>query len=274
MSTLEQTQYAWDEIAAGYEEFVTPSHIRLAKETLRLAGLRSGMRFLDVASGTGALSFPAARLGAQVTAADISPDMIRRLNARARKEGLSNLEGYVMDGHNLNLEDGTFDISASQFGVILMKDLPQALREMVRVTRSGGKVVIAAFGPPDQVEFLRFFLKAMKAVIPSFAGLPMDPPPLPFQVSDPEKLRQVMASTGLKNIRLERVNEELAFQSGNHLWNWVTNSHPIGADMVTDLTNEQALAVQQVLDEMLHERSNKSGAVVLTNPTNIGIGTI
>ena len=270
----EQTRKAWDDISPGYDEFVTPSHISLAKKTLRLAGLRSGMRFLDVAAGTGSLSLPAARLGAQVTATDISPDMIRRLNSRAREEGLSNLESYVMDGHNLDLDDGAFDISASQYGVMLMLDLPQALREMARVTRPGGQVVVVAFGSLAQVEFLRFFLRAMKAVVPSFAGLPMDPPPLPFQASDPEKLRQVMASAGMKDIRVERVNEELVFQSGNHLWNWVTNSHPIGADMVADLSKEQAFAIQQLLDDMLHERSKKSSAAVLITPTNIGIGTI
>jgi len=56
------------------------------------------MRFLDVAAGTGALSIPAARLGAQVMATDISPAMVKRLNARAREEGLPNLDARVMDG--------------------------------------------------------------------------------------------------------------------------------------------------------------------------------
>jgi ubiquinone/menaquinone biosynthesis C-methylase UbiE len=273
MLTQEQIKNAWDDIASGYDEFVTPSHNGLAEKTLRLAGLHFGMHFLDVAAGTGALSLPAARLGAHVVATDISPAMIQRLNARAREEGLSNLEGYVKDGHNLDLDDDSFDISASQYGVMLLQDLPQALGEMARVTRPGGRVLVTAFGPPTQVEFLKFFLGAMKAVIPGFAGLPMDPPPLPFQVSDPEKLRQEMASAGLKDIRIERVSEELAFQSGKHLWNWVTNSHPIGANMVADLTEKQAFAVQQVLDDMLKERADGSGPAILTNPGNIGIGT-
>ena len=112
----EQTRNAWDEIASGYDQFVTPSHNSLAEKTLRLAGLRSGMHFLDVAAGTGALSLPAARLAAQVVATDISPVMIQRLNARALEEGLSNLEGYVMDGHNLDLlpawEAGTLSRAA------------------------------------------------------------------------------------------------------------------------------------------------------------------
>ena len=58
-----------------------------ANEGLRRADLRPGMRFLDVAAGSGALSIPAARLGAQVLAADMSPVMLERLKARARKPG-------------------------------------------------------------------------------------------------------------------------------------------------------------------------------------------
>jgi 2-polyprenyl-3-methyl-5-hydroxy-6-metoxy-1,4-benzoquinol methylase len=99
-----QTRDAWDDIAAGYDEFVTPTHMWLANEGLRRAGLRSGMRFLDVAAGSGALSLPAARLGAQVLAVDLSPNMLERLKARARKEGL-NLQTRVMDGHALELEE-------------------------------------------------------------------------------------------------------------------------------------------------------------------------
>ena len=66
MTTQEQvqTRAAWDTIAAGYDEFVTPTHMWLAKKGLSRADLRSGMRFLDVAAGSGALSIPAARLGA------------------------------------------------------------------------------------------------------------------------------------------------------------------------------------------------------------------
>ena len=67
MTTLEQIRNAWDSIAAGYDEFVTPSGgWALPEDALRRVGLRPGMRFLDVAAGSGALSIPAARLGAQV----------------------------------------------------------------------------------------------------------------------------------------------------------------------------------------------------------------
>ena len=109
---------SWNALAEGYDRYVTPSHIGLAEEALRRADLRSGMRFLDVAPGSGALTLPAARLGAQVVGADISPVMVERLDARARSEGLANVDARVMDGHELELEDDSFDIAGSQFGVM------------------------------------------------------------------------------------------------------------------------------------------------------------
>ena len=120
----EQTRAAWDKIATGYDEFVTARKMWVGNEGLRRAGLHPGMRFLDVAAGSGALSIPAARLGARVLSTDISPVMLERLKARARKEGL-NIETRVMDGHALELEDNTFDIAGSQFGVMLFPDMPR-----------------------------------------------------------------------------------------------------------------------------------------------------
>lgn len=272
MRTQERTRNAWDELAVGYDQFVTPSHSSLAEQALRLVGLRAGMRFLDVAAGTGALSIPAARLGAQVVATDISPAMIARLDARVSVEGLANVQSCVMDAHALDLEDDTFDVSASQYGVMLLPDLPRGLRELARVTRPGGRVLLIAFGSPNKVEFLGFFLSAMKAAIPGFRGLPMDPPPLPFQVADPARLREEMEKAGLGDVRVKTVDERLPFQSAGHLWFWVTNSNPIGADLVAGLTDAQVLSVQKVLDDMLRERAAGSRVAMLTNPVNIGIG--
>src|SRR5687767_15274872 len=104
MDTLENTRAAWDRIAPGYDRTNTPTQMWLGNEGLRRVGLRSGMRFLDVAAGSGALSIPAARLGARVLATDQSPRMLQLLEARAANEGLG-IETRVMDGHALELDD-------------------------------------------------------------------------------------------------------------------------------------------------------------------------
>jgi ubiquinone/menaquinone biosynthesis C-methylase UbiE len=273
MAEQAQIEHAWTEIAPGYDEHVTPANMAIAEGALQRVGLRPGMRVLDVAAGSGALSLPAARTGAEVLATDLSPAMVERLEARAREEGLSNLEARVMDGHHLDLEDDTFDLSGSQFGVMLFPDLPRGLSELARVTKPGGQVLLVTMGPPAEIEFLGYFLEAVKSVVPGFAGLPMDPPPLPFQVADPERLREALADAGLSDVRVETANHRLAFESGPEMWDWVTASNPIGADLVADLSEEDETAAQRALDGMLRERSGGGEPAVLNNTVNIGTGT-
>jgi ubiquinone/menaquinone biosynthesis C-methylase UbiE len=264
---------AWDAIAEGYDRYVAPQELDLANEALRLAGLRAGERFLDVAAGTGGLSLPAARLGAQVLATDWSPAMIERFEARVREEGLSNAEGRVMDCHALGLPDDSFDVTGSQFGVMLVPDQPRALREMVRVTKTGGRVLVIAYGFPTELDFLQFFISALKAVAPEFPGLPDDPPPLEFQISDPQVFRRRLTDAGLKSVRVERTAERPTFAAGQEMWDWVLYGNPIPGLLVADLGEDERARLRQVLDGMLRERAGANGQAVLANAVNIGIGT-
>ncbi|MFD1564497.1 class I SAM-dependent methyltransferase [Haloarchaeobius amylolyticus] len=273
MAEQTEIQNAWTEIAPEYDEFVTPANVAIAEVALQRAGISPAMRMLDVAAGSGALSLPAARAGAEVLGTDISPAMVDRLEARAREEGLTTLEVRIMDGHDLALEDDTFDIAGSQFGVMLFPGLQQGLSELARVTRPGGRVLLVTMGPPSEIEFLGLFLEAVESVVPGFTGLPMDPPPLPFQVSDPAALREKLADAGLADICVETANHRLEFESGTQMWDWVTASNPIGAEMVTDLTAEQMAAAQMALDDRLRERSGERGPAVVNNTVNIAIGT-
>lgn len=264
----------WDRIAPGYDEFVTPSHVWLANEGLRRAELRAGMRFLDVAAGSGALSIPAARLGAQVLATDQSHAMLERLGARARKEGLD-IEVRVMDGHALALGNDAFDMAGSQFGVMLFPDMPRGIREMARVVKPGGRVLMHAYGAPREIEFLGFLVQALQRVRPDFHGLPMDPPPLPLQLHDPERLRRELAAAGLRGVTVETITETLAFPTGESLWNWLVSSNPIVETVLGSLglSREERAVVRQALAELVRERAAGGGVARLTNPINIGIGT-
>jgi SAM-dependent methyltransferase len=264
---------AWDAIAGGYDEFVAPGEAPFANAGLRLAGLTSGQRFLDVAAGPGGLSLPAARLGAKVLATDWSPAMIERFEARVRDEGLSNAVGRVMDAHDLKIADNTFDVTGSQFGVMLVPDQPLALREMVRVTKPGGRVLLIAYGSPDDFETLQLFIAALQTVVPGFEGLPDDPPPLDFQVADPELMRHRLIDAGLKDVVVDTTHKErVEFGSGQQMWDWVLNSNPIAGMIVGDLTAEQQARVRQVLGRMIRGRSGGHGPAVLTAPLNIGVG--
>ena len=265
---------AWDRLAAGFDAYVTPSGIGIGDAALAAIGLGPGQRFLDVAAGSGALGIAAARRGAEVTAIDFSPAMIERLEARVIAAGLENVRSQVMDGNHLAFEDDTFDATGSQFGVMLFPDIGRGLREMARVTRPGGKVMVITMGPPSQVEFLTHFLGALQTAVPDFPGLPQDPPPLPMRLADPDRLAREMRQAGLREVRVERTTYEVEHPSAQHLWDWVTSSNPIGAMMVAGVSPEQRAAALNVMDEMLRERSRGVGPAVLRNAVNVGLGSV
>jgi SAM-dependent methyltransferase len=254
---------------------VTPQEVDLADEALRLVRLERGQRFHDVAAGTGGLSLPAARLGAQVLATDWSPAMIERFEACVREEGLSGAEGLVMDCHALDLPDDSFDVTGSQFGVMLVPDQPRALREMVRVTKPGGRALVIAYGFPAEFQALQVFISALKVIAPEFPGLPDDPPPLEFQVADPEVLRGRLTDAGLRDVHVEHTAERPRFASGQEMWDWMIYSNPITGMVVADLdlTDYRQARLRQILDGMLRELAGQNGQATLTNRVNIGIGT-
>jgi ubiquinone/menaquinone biosynthesis C-methylase UbiE len=268
------TRAAWDRIAPSYDQTNTPTQMWLASEGLRRVGIRPGMRFLDVAAGSGALSIPAARLGAEVLAIDQSPVMLELLTARARQEGLT-VETRVMDGHALALSDNSFDVVGSQFGVMLFPDMPKGIREMARVTGPGGAALLHAYGDPHHIDFLGFLIAALQSVRLTFNGPPTDPPPLEFQLADPERVRCEFAAAGLKNIRVETVSEATEFESGNTLWDWIIASNPIVECLLgpLNLTTDEIEVVKQALERMVRNRAGDNRAARLTNPVNIAIGT-
>lgn len=264
---------AWDAIAHLYDEHVAAGEADLANAGLRLAGLEPGQTFLDVCAGTGGLGLPAARLGAKVLATDWSPRMIEHFATRAAAERLE-AEGRVMDCHALDLDDDTFDVTGSQFGVMLVPDQARAIREMVRVTRPGGRVLLTAYGDPSQFEALQFFLGAIQAVVPDFEGLDDDEPMLEFQVADPEVLRQRLVEAGLRDVTVDTAQQErVEVRSGQHFWDWALGGNPTPGLLVADLTDQQRTDIIAVLDGMVRERGDAQGMTVLSAPLNIAVGT-
>jgi SAM-dependent methyltransferase len=270
-----ETSAAWDRIASGYDRTNTPTQMWLGNEGLRHARIRPGMRFLDVAAGSGALSIPAARLGADVTAVDQSAAMLGLLTARANKEGLK-VATHVMDGHELRFDDDTFDAAGSQFGVMLFPDMPRGIREMARVVKPAGRVLMSVYGDPHRIDFLGFFVRAVRAVRPGFDGPPPDPPPLPFQLQDPRRLRDELVAAGLRDVQVETIQESTKFRSGQELWEWIVWSNPIVEGILGELQLREGERerIESAMGELVRERAGSGDAAVLTNPINIGVGTV
>ena len=200
--------------------------------------------------------------------------MVSQFESRARSEGLSDASARVMDAHELELEDDRFDVTGSQFGVMLVPDQASALREMVRVTKPGGRVLLVAYGAPEEFEALQLFIAALRTVAPDFDGLP-DPPPLDFQVSDPDVLRERLAAAGLQDVEVDTGQQErLELSAGQQLWDWMFFSNPITEVILDEVGVSEADRgrMRSSLEEMIRERAGGVGAALLTAPLNVGWG--
>ncbi|WP_246850134.1 class I SAM-dependent methyltransferase [Rufibacter roseolus] len=113
-------------------------------------GIKKGMRVLDLGCGDGTTALPEARLGANVLGVDIARNLVAAGNKRAKAEGLTNCtfqEGDATDLHDL--QDHTFDLVVSIFGAMFAPRPYDVAREMVRVTKPGGRIVMGNWIPGD-----------------------------------------------------------------------------------------------------------------------------
>lgn len=267
--TAGQIREAWDTVAAGFDEHVTPHTLRIGEHIVARLGLGPGQRCLDIGAGSGALSIPAALTGAEVLAIDIAPAMVERLTRRAADVGLPTLRADVGDGTVLDLDDDSFDVAMSLNGVSLFPDLAGGLQEMVRVTRTGGQIMVATFGPMPRVEFISYFFGALRTVAPEQLPPPGEPLP-PFRLSEPETFRRVLADVGLEGATVDVVTWEMAFESVDHFLDVILASNPIAGQLTARLTVEQGEQLTQVLDGMLRERSGGQAGALLSSQINIG----
>ncbi|MGH3137499.1 MAG: class I SAM-dependent methyltransferase [Gaiellaceae bacterium] len=113
-------------------------------------GIEEDLRILDLGSGDGTTAVPAARLGAQVLGVDIAGNLVAAGNARARSLGLTNLTFQEGDASDLNeLDENSFDVVVSIFGAMFAPKPFDVAKEIVRVTRSGGRIVMGNWIPGD-----------------------------------------------------------------------------------------------------------------------------
>ncbi len=113
-------------------------------------GITKGMKVLDLGCGDGTTAVPEARLGADVLGVDIARNLVEAGNRRAQEHGLANLRFQEGDASNLEgLADDSFDLVVSIFGAMFAPRPFDVAREMVRVTRAGGRIVMGNWIPND-----------------------------------------------------------------------------------------------------------------------------
>ena len=141
--------------------------VPVAERLSDAADLRAGDHVLDVACGSGNAALAAARLGCVVTGIDYVPALLARGRERAAAERMG-LDLRVGDAEEIPFPDQSFDAALSVFGSMFAPDQPRAARELVRVTRRGGKIALASWTPDG---FLGEMFRTIATHVPPPAGL-------------------------------------------------------------------------------------------------------
>jgi len=181
---------------------------------LDMAGIREGTRVLDIAAGAGGQTLRAAsRVNGRgaVLATDISSNILAFVAEEARSAGLANVTTRVMDGENLDIEDGVFDAVISRLGVIYFPDRARGLSEGRRVLRDGGRIAVMGYTTPDRNQFFSIPVSIIREV----AALPPPAPglPGPFSLGAPGVLEAALKQAGFKDVRVEAVYAPLRLAS-------------------------------------------------------------
>lgn len=159
--------------SGDYPSMVETFLLPLGPKLVEACGVGPGMRVLDIAAGTGNASLPAAKTGAEVTASDLTPELLEAGRQRAEAEGLE-LEWVEADAERLPFEDESFDVVMSAIGAMFAPHHQDVADEMVRVCRPGGTIGLLSWTPEGM-------LGALFKTMGPFAPAPppgAQPPPL------------------------------------------------------------------------------------------------
>lgn len=190
-----------------YDETEQRLTAEFSERMLDLAGIDPGMKVLDIATGRGEPAIRAAnRVGpsGMVIGIDRSGELLELAAERARREGVTNLELRVMDAENLNgIPDGWADVALIRWGLMYFDSPGKALRGIRRALVPGGRLVVAVWADPEQVDYISIPREVRSRYVKT-PEIDRDTPG-PFYYSDPERLTRDLESAGFFVRRTEEV---------------------------------------------------------------------
>lgn len=208
-------RYGWDLAASSYE-MLWETQLKCAQtELIRLASLRPGESVLDVACGTGLISMSAAQAilpDGKLTGVDISGNMIDISTRYAVSQHLKNTNFIRMDAENLDFKDATFDVVLCALGLMYFPDPERAVREICRVLRPGGRMVVAVWGERSSCGWASIF-PIVDAEVSSEVC------PLFFRLGQKGALQRACEEAGLSNVQQHRISTKLHYETADEACN-------------------------------------------------------
>jgi ubiquinone/menaquinone biosynthesis C-methylase UbiE len=202
-------RYGWDKAVEAYEEGWRAQLESAQSLMLQMADLRSGEFVLDVACGTGLVTFRAAEAVGEegtVVGTDISSEMVQTARRMASERGFGNTRFERSDAEELRFDEATFDVVLCGLGLMYIPDPVKALAEMCRSLKPGGRAAAAVWGARDKCGWAEIFpitdARVASEVCPMF-----------FHLGTQDMLARTFAEAGFANVRSERLATTLLYAS-------------------------------------------------------------
>jgi len=173
---------------------------------------RAGEAILDMAGGTGDIAFRLARAGAQVTVADINPEMLAVGRARAKAKGIAGIAWAEENAERLSFADKTFDAYTIAFGIRNVTDIPAALAEAHRVLKTGGRFFCLEFSRTRWPGFATLYDAYARHLVPKLGkAVAKDEASYRYLVESIERFPDMKAfaklieAAGFRNVKAEPI---------------------------------------------------------------------
>ena len=268
----------WNETAKywiRYSDTIRAMFTPLTEALIRHAGINQGQHVLDVAGGSGEPSLTiAAKVGqGSVTCTDAVAEMVDAARHEATRRGLINVQFRQCTADCLPFPDNTYDATVSRLGIMFVPDPVAAVREMLRVTKPGGRVALAVWHKSEINPFCYVVSKIIDRHITSPAADP--DAPNAFRFAETGKLASVMTEAGATDVeeRVVKFNIEAPL-SPRQFWTMRSEtSDTLRAKLAQLPTEEQAqiaVEVEQAVKEFFpHNRMNFPAQMILVSGTKI-----
>lgn len=202
----------WEQRAGGYHRFFGPITTRVIEPLVDEAGVGSGTRVLDVATGPGYVAAACAARGASVVGVDVAHEMVAL--AGQLNPGLEFRQGDV---EHLPFDDGSFDAVLANFLILHLGRPERAAAELARVLVPGGRAALSAWDLPEHARLFGVFLDAVaEADATPPAGIPAGPPF--FRFSEDREFAGLLADAGLGDVLVRTISFKHSVSSADELW--------------------------------------------------------
>ncbi len=253
VATAEQRRAEWVQRIEAYARDAAPKTRPYAEALVALVAPKPGARVLDVATGSGVVAVEAAlRIGPDgaVTATDLVPEWEPYLAATASEAGVMNVSFSAMPSEALTLPDASFDAVLCQFGLMFADDPVQALREMRRVLRPGGKLGVTVWSVPERLGVF-LLTRLVSAALPP---PPEEPIATPWRLGAPGLIEGLVREAGFRDVALTPLTLSFIVDDAEEEWNqWRKAEHPVAQALFSlpverqDQIGEEAIATLEAL---------------------------